>query len=844
MPVFNHLAERNQCSRSLLAKSVGLALATACSAAFAQPAAIEEIIVTAEKRASSIQDTALAVSAFSGMELDRALINKPLDLQFSVPNMLMSKGQFSTAQISIRGIGNLAVGSSADTGTGSHFNGMYLTDGRIFEIEFYDAERVEVLRGPQGTLYGRNTTAGVVNFITRKPEDTFGGDIQVELGNYDHFKVKGALNVPITDSLAQRFSVFYTQREGFVDNNFDGGDVDGRDMYSLRSSTRWMTDNFDANFTVNYFKEDSDRLRASNQRCLRDPQGIIGCLPTGLADDTTHSGSTASAFLLDFFVTPGLNLDFPNDDFINSPQSKNPREQWLDFHPVYEVEDVMATLDINWVFGDMTLSSLTGYHSSDLDARNDYDFTVASEVWPVEVTLDRGPDGPITVNGTYNTDRSRSQPEQWSQEFRLASDFDSPWNFMLGGFYLTYEAEQHYIIYSAAIELTGQVLGIDPSLRRFDNDAKKYELETYAVFGEAYWQLHDDVKLTLGLRYTEEEKKSSQRTVYLGFLDGLNPDGSLAADGGYSDFGGKWSEPTGRINLSWDVNQDVLAYATLSRSYKSGGFNPISSESSLLDPAQGGSASAAEFEPEYINAIELGVKSRFFSDSLQANMTYFYYDYEGLQIGKITNQTSINENFDASIQGFEGEFIWVANEHWRFSANVAWLDSEMDGGSSIDPANINLLGTTENIVSSPFANEYIGPGCPPGAFSCEGLPVSLDGNSLPNAPEFSVNLGVAYHWQLANGMGVVAATNYYWQDEFYTRIFNAPNDELDEWEVWNATLTLNGQAQNWFTELWVRNLKDDDHVTGQALGDQNVGLATNQFLLEPRSYGVSVGYNF
>ncbi|MDE0952659.1 MAG: TonB-dependent receptor, partial [Halioglobus sp.] len=167
--------------------------------AFSQQQGLEEVIVTAEKRATNVQNTPLAVTAFTGEELDRALISKSLDLQFSVPNMLMSKGNFSGAQISIRGIGNLAVGSASDSGTGNHFDGVYLNNGRIFEMEFYDAERIEVLRGPQGTLYGRNTTAGVINFITKKPEDEFGGFIDVEAGNYDYWKVKGAINIPLSD---------------------------------------------------------------------------------------------------------------------------------------------------------------------------------------------------------------------------------------------------------------------------------------------------------------------------------------------------------------------------------------------------------------------------------------------------------------------------------------------------------------------------------------------------------------------------------------------------------------------------------------------------------------------
>jgi outer membrane receptor protein involved in Fe transport len=389
------------------------------------------------------------------------------------------------------------------------------------------------------------------------------------------------------------------------------------------------------------------------------------------------------------------------------------------------------------------------------------------------------------------------------------------------------------------VELTGELINVAPEQRLYTNQAHPYQLDTQALFGELYWQARDDILVTFGARYTWEKKKASQRTIYLGFLSNASDE-----NGGYSDFDGKWDEPTGKINVSWDATDSVMAYATLSRSYKSGGFNPISAESPLLDPALGGNPDYAEFEPEYINALELGVKSRLLDDTLQANVTYFYYDYDGLQIGKITNQTSINENFDATIQGLEGEFIWLPDDRWRLTANLAWLYTDMGNGESVDPANINKLGTTEFIISTPFSNLYTGPGCPSGSPSCDGLPYELQGNELPNAPEYSVNLGIGYAWPLKNGMSLEANTNYYWQDEFYTRIFNAPNDKVDSWEVWNATLTLFSADRAWFVGLWGMNLMNDDYITGQSLGDQNVGLAQNQFLLEPRTYGLSVGYNF
>lgn len=807
--------------------------------AVGDPGRLEEIVITAEKRVTTVQDTPIAVTAFTGDELQRALISKPMDLQFNVPNMLMSKGNFSEATISIRGVGRLAIGSASDSGTGNHFDGIYLNNGRIFEMEFYDAERVEVLRGPQGTLYGRNTTAGVINFITRKPEDTFGGDLIVEAGNYDYAKVKGAINIPLTDNFAQRFAVFYTERNGYVDNPYTNDDIDGRDMYSVRSGTRWSNDNTDATLTVNYFEEDSDRMRASNQSCLRDPSGILGCMPTALANDTTNSAATASGFLVNTFIQPLTGLDFPDDDFIHSPQSPDPRKQWMDFNPTYKVKDTIVAFEVNHDFGDLNLTSLTGYHHSRYDAANDYDFNVASELWPMQVTLVNVPGGTITVDRSYNVDRSITKPDQWSQELRLASDYDGEWNFMLGAFYLTYESTDFYTIYSAAVELTGELLDIDPSQRLYSNEADPYQLDTHAGFGELYWQARDDVTVTFGFRYTQEKKKSRQRTIYLAFLSDPN-----APNQGFSDFDGNWDEPTGKINVSWNMTDSIMSYATFSRSYKSGGFNPISAESPLLDPAQGGDPELAEFEPEYINALELGVKSRLFDDTVQANVTYFYYDYEGLQIGKITNQTSINENFDATIQGFEGEFAWLPTDRWMLTANVALLDTRMGDGESVDPANINQLGTTEYIIKTPFSNVYTGPGCPTGTATCDGLPVQLHGNELPNAPQASINVGVGYTWPLPNGMDLAANTNYYWQDQFYTRIFNAPNDKVDSWEVWNATLMLYSADKSWVVGLWAMNLLNDDYVTGQALGDQNVGLATNQFMLEPRTYGVSIGYNF
>ena len=219
-----------------------------------------------------------------------------------------------------------------------------------------------------------------------------------------------------------------------MDNLYDGNDIDGRDMFALRSSTRWnIGDNTDATLVINYFKEDSDRMRGSGTACDKDPDGILGCLPGSLPNETSHGGAGVTGQLVPLAGSI-IGETFPVDDFVNSINPANPRDAFLDFTPAYEAEETIVTLEINHDFGELMLTSLTGYHDSNLDARNDYDQTVASEPWPVELTYPTGPDGFTTSDRASSSDRATTEPEQWSQEFRLASDYDGGWNFLLGGF--------------------------------------------------------------------------------------------------------------------------------------------------------------------------------------------------------------------------------------------------------------------------------------------------------------------------------------------------------------------------------------------------------------------------
>jgi len=795
---------------------------------------LEEIVITATKRETTLQDTAMAVSAFTAADLQQGLINNNMDIQMAVPNMLMSKGFFTSATVNIRGIGNLAVGNSSDAGTGIHQNGVYLNNSRIFETEYYDTERVEVLRGPQGTLYGRNTTAGVINVITKKPEEEFGGFIDASYGDYSYMRTRGAVNVPLTEDLWTRFSFYYSKRDGYVDNVFDGNEIDDRDLYSIRSSTTWnIGDSTDMTLVAQYFEEDDNRMRGSNSFCAKDPAGVLGCLPNkGKPKSTSNTAGTVGGFLTGT-VSAITGLPFPADDNASSLRPTDERKVNFDFTPQYETDETIVSLEINHGFDNgLTLHSLSAYQSAKVDARNDYDFTTTGEFWPITTTYQRGPDGPSTVNQLQQNDRSFSDSDQWSQEFRLNSDFDGDWNFMAGVFYLDYEDENHFYVYSSALSLFGQTLGIPEDQWLYDNATDPFELETSAFFGELYYDLSDDTELTFGIRYTDEKKKARQRSIYLNFLNDPGAPG-----GGWASYEDDWQETTGKFNINHHWDEDIMLFATVARSYKGGGFNPISDESPLLDPAQGGNPSLSGFEPEFINSIELGAKTRLFDNTLQANVTYFYYDYEDLQVSKIINQTAINENTDADIQGFEGEFIWAPTENWNFITNLSWLDTELGTLKTFDPTDPNQQGTSDGILSTGNANVLLSCGCP-------GIDVDINGGDIPNAPEFTVYMAAVYSFGLDNGMNIDLSANYYWQDEFYARVYNTDDDLLDSWDVWNASATLTSADESWYAEAWIRNLTDEENQTGQYTQDAAVGLYRVYQLLEPRTYGLTAGYRF
>ncbi|WP_374571447.1 TonB-dependent receptor [Phenylobacterium sp.] len=904
---------------------------------------IEELVVTAQKKEEAIQDVPIAVSAFSEDALNKSKIDGGPNLVLAIPNVNFSKGNFTGYNFQIRGIGSKLVAASGDAGTGIHLNNAPLTSNNLFETEFYDVERVEVLRGPQGTLYGRNATGGVVNMITNKPVSHFEANIRGEVGNYDTRKVRGMINIPMGDALALRVAGSYLKRGGFGTNTFTGNDADDRDLYGIRATLGFHpTDNLNVTFMYDRFSEEDNRSRIGKQYCTKDTgptsvggqafsgvgaianiqQGFFtpGCATTSLyspgALGTVDSRGTLGGL---FGALTGLQT---GDAYAGLMQDSNVRNISSTFDPIYQSHTDIYELTVDWdVTDSLKFTSLSSWTKYDLYTRQDYNRYTPSVFFnttpnPVNAFAALGsayttiyqslfPNGVVSdaQNGAYNrfttSDISSAKTEQYSQEFRLQSAFDGPWNFNVGAIYLDYKAGDgdYYVMFNtgtayyqlnnylntgnANCQTVAPCVAIDTNSdpnrvgHNYYDSHSPYHLKSQALFGELYWQMTDNFKWTLGLRYTDDDKRVDSYPGPLG-VAGVGP---LPVVKQHVEF----KETTGRFGFDWKpevpFTNSTLVYAFYSRGYKAGGLN------SPCTAAAGVICGNPTFQPEFVNSIEIGTKNTLLDGSMILNATVFHYDYKGYQVSKIVNRASTNENIDAKIKGVELESVWSPLRPLRFNASIGYLDTEISNGTSIDTfdrtqgdsslilvkssAASNCVTTVaaaqaalaySNATNNPFAllglctaSSTAGAGSTVGSKGAiavgtnafgglvsDGAPVNLKGKELPNAPHWTVSLGAQYTYDFGNGWDAVARVDYYHQSETFARIYNSAADKLNSWQNVNLTFTVANKDNGWSVDAYVKNATDEEVITDFYLTDDSSGLYRNAFFTEPRTYGIAV----
>ncbi len=609
--------------------ATGLAVAPV---AFGQQATLEEVIVSARKMEESLQDVSIAVTAFSGDQLDALIMRDVRELEGLVPNLVIDAVAVSPAGASvyIRGVGTQEVERSFDPAVGVVIDGVPLSFVNGSMRNTFDFARMEVLRGPQGTLFGRNTTGGVININRTKPTGEWGLKYELTGGTDDLLDAKLVANIPLGDMFAGKLGYAVQQDGSDRTNTVLNRDVGNPDNEEFNATLAFRpSEDFEAVFTYVNYQDQNDGVPLSNRAALNtdnpvNPVPEVVCGLVGLCDDP---GKDITEFQQDFY---SRDIDFEWDSY---------------------------TLNMDYDVGAGVISAIIGYQETDELVPTDFDAT------PVN---------------TFHTLRAQ-ESEQTSAEIRFASSdaLSEDWNFVAGLFWVEdeYQLDQKTSITAA--------LGPDAAL--FQNPLADHEREAWAVFGEFHWDITDRMMLILGGRYTEEEKDYTGSIFFGGGAGNGLPGYMAGTEDDFFIFGvpiwvptgsasgnESWEEFTPKVGLDYRLSDEVLTYFTYSEGFRSGGFNGRNQSPDNIGP----------FDPEYVANWELGMKGDFLDNTLRLNTAVFYNEYSDKQEEIIEpdgfggSNTVVRNASDVELMGVEAELTWVATENLLFNVNLGYLDAE------------------------------------------------------------------------------------------------------------------------------------------------------------------------
>lgn len=822
---------------------------------------IEEVLVTAQKKVEVMSHVPQAISAFDDSILDMLQVKEAGNLQFHIPNLTFSDTSSGAANLTLRGVGNTATIAGADSGVGIHINDVYINSGSLGG-NFFDLQQVLVLRGPQGTLYGRNSTGGAINIITNRPNYEHEGYIESSVGSFGSRSVEGAVSIPISDSVRFRLAGLTIESDGYTKNEHTGNYINGEDAKFLRPTFSIdITDYTTLEIIGSYINSKSDSLGFDKIGCTRDDETALGCSFNSRGNDTANYLATIGGIGLEasgiVSEDPFLGASNPDDLFKTN----------IDFEPLVKDELMDILFNLEHYFGDMVFTSLTSVLDQRSSSRRDSDNLVGTTRFTQSVALSlpskdlSGAQGG-NIFGNFDTAfgyiESSSEERQYLQELRLVSDYDSAHNFQVGLFYMDTTIESEFVQATTGLDAYAELLSEfdEPNLSPYIYDQNKAStVQSMAGFGEYYYQHSESLKFTFGARWTRDDKDISHRILSFDFSAG-DPIPGFDVPGLGVEREERYEALTGRIGVDWTpdiaVTDHTLLYGFLSRGYRSGGINNADS------------TGAPTYNPEFINSIEIGIKNTFFDGSAQLNLTAFYYDYKDYQVfqGSIFNA-------DAKVWGIEQEYVQHLSDSFSFDLNASYLHTEVVSGSSINRRNptasnndfvaVGDIGANNCIVNrNTFESPLEAGGFDSDPFlparnlqTCEqaglsiGLPTNLTGNEFPNAPQWTAKLGMQYFNEVNDSQYLIARLDYYLQSSFYGRIFNDGADEVDSWKVLNMFVELGPLSdKGYYARLAVSNLLNEQHITGLEAQSVAEGLGTMMFALEPRTTTMSMGYKF
>ena len=775
---------------ALVALSVGqYAVAQDDVAADEEIVTLEEITVTARKRTESLQDTPISVTAFSTSSMEaRSLVNLQ-SLSNVTPNVDINHGRgdggSSNAAVFIRGVGQNDFIFPTDPGVGIYVDGVYVARSVGGMLDLADIERVEILRGPQGTLYGKNTIGGAINVTTTRPRGDLEGRIKATTGSRNRIDVEGNINFPIAeDKLYGKIAAATKNQDGYSKRVSDGLDLGDTNLDTFRAGLNWLaSDDVEV-----YLSFDGTKIRQNGT-----PGTLLGTFddPSGLY--ALYNGVAAAMVAAELGLPAGSLFD---DRWVTGdPYLSNGTGPTQD-----SVDTWGGTLTVDWQAGDnLAVRSVTGYREMDATIQVDMDYT------------------PFPI---VHTDEEQHQ-KQFSQEIQLSGTaMDGRLNWLLGGYYFNEDINDvntTYLgsgLFDALEALPAALIPLVPGFTCpaafpapcaggagnpyntvFDLDVHPItalDTDNWAAFAHLTYDLTDQLSLTLGGRYSWEKK------VY--FIDSVFPNSGKIATPPTTDEQ-SWSKFTPKVGLDYHVNDDVLLYASFSKGFKSGGWNPRP-----LDPL--------EFKPygqENLTAYELGVKSRLFDNRMTLNVATFFSQYNDLQL----SSNSVNPNTG-------GLLLTVDNagdvEIWGVEAEVVARPT----------ANLDL-----NLGVGYMDNKY--------TYLAESVGYSSD-NKLPQAPKWTLNAGAQYRFDLGDMGSLTLRGDLMHRGSFYNDPFNTPEIKQDAYTLLNARLTWEDASELWQVAAFGTNITDEVYVTSSesvpSFGFRNAVYG------RPAEWGVSISRSF
>ncbi|MEH6590161.1 MAG: TonB-dependent receptor [Halioglobus sp.] len=795
--------------------------------ASAQNFALEEVIVTARRRAESLQETPVAVTALNAEALREAGINNLSDLNQIVPNIEVSSanGNAPLANIYIRGVGQRNSGANIDSGVGIYIDEIYVgrPDGGLLDLN--DVQSVQVLRGPQGTLFGKNTTGGALVFTTNKPVDEFEGSVGVRVGNYDRLDGDFVLNVPITDSLWTRLSGVAITRDGYIENRYDGEMYMDEDRQSLIWQTRWVpSDNLVFDLNANWAETEQ---KARPQKCVPVPD---------------YQGWQAALFnQLGIVPSTGKTLD----DFCEEAAEDGDTETVIsDLGGDYHAENMGVSFIAEWdISDDIAFKSISGWRSTEAAQDDELDNTGTPFLHRTNL-----------VHPTY---ASPSETDQYSQEFQLnGSAFDDRMQFVTGLYWYQEQTGGR-----VNINYLGpwQPALLGPNSLFLNTTGSEYgaDNESISAFAQVEWEFNDNWRTTVGLRYTDETREFDRvRTAVI-------PD-TLDANGGpVGSFGpGLWSvspdfvyNPDFRfetVDYTKDEisNSDVTPMASVQylfseNDYVDNGSVYLTYTAGFLSGglSEGPTDEFEEFLPEEVENLELGVKLDLMDRRLRINGALYYSDYTNRQLTALAinpaTSSPANKTINAaksSIKGLELETTWLATENLTLTFNLTLNDGDIE---EFDDNQITLADTSAPPAAGCQRYDLT-------LIQLDDCPNDRSDENLPRLPEQTYLLAAQYTWDTSVGTVLPRLQAAWKYDIDYCFDAASCNTGLwleDEQFDLNARVTWISRDEKWVGAIYGTNLTEEDYVVGGTALVESAGVGGQAFAT-PRMYGAELQYNF